>query len=102
MPIGFESGVPQFVHGIGLIHVYFPVDSKGREFCCCEQCQYYRYSSKSCAITDFPCLSPTKSVGQFCNLLRVGSDQAAKIEAVFAEVADEVTNGKQFNESENE
>lgn len=85
----FESGISDYVHAVAKVDVYFPVDHRGNAYCNCEQCTFYRTTSRSCALTDQPCTFPSKYVGGACPLVPVDDDQAAKIENVFCEIAAE-------------
>lgn len=89
MPIGFESGISDYVHAVAKIDVYFPVDSRGNSHICCEQCFYYRESSHSCALNHEVCSFPSKYVGGMCPLVSVDDAQGKKVEAVFVEIAEQ-------------
>lgn len=67
----FESGVSSYIHAKATIFVHFPVDFKGNEHICCEQCFYYRDGSKTCGLTKLPVLLPNKYVGHECPLERI-------------------------------
>ena len=67
----FDSGVRGYVHAQAVVDVYFPIDAKGNEYACCEQCPYFRTGSSSCALNDKKCAFPSKYVGEWCPLNRV-------------------------------
>lgn len=67
----FESGVSSYVKAQTTVTVYFPVDAKGNEYICCEQCEFFRTSSRSCALNGKVCQFPSKYVGQFCPLEKI-------------------------------
>lgn len=69
---GLESGVVRYVHCVAQVDVKFPVDSRGNEYVCCEQCPYYHNMSRCCGLDNnvVPAF-PTKFVGHGCPLIRV-------------------------------
>lgn len=79
MSTGFESGVTAYVHGVALVEIYFPIDSKGTEYCCCEQCFYFREASRSCALNHETIAFPSRYVGDNCPLIRVTPEQYDEI-----------------------
>lgn len=89
MPAKFESGVSQYVHGIAMVEVYFPVDSKGAEYCNCEQCFYYRESSRSCAINHETVAFPSRYVGSSCPLIRVSDKQFCDVADLLIKIQEE-------------
>ena len=88
MPL-FESGVASYIHAVAKIDVYFPVDGHGNSHICCEQCFFYRDSSRSCGLNHESCTFPSKYVGGACPLIPVDTEQAGKIESVFCEIAEQ-------------
>ena len=70
----FETGISGYITGIATVRVYFPVDSKGRADISCNQCRFYRRSSRSCALNDGLCQYPDKFVGADCPLEREEQD----------------------------
>lgn len=89
MAMGFESGIGSYVHAMARVNMYFPVDHKGNAYCCCEQCDFYRTNSRSCALTNSPCTFPSKYVGGECPLMPVDDGQADRVEKLFAEISEE-------------
>lgn len=87
----FESGVSSYIHAVGKVDIYFPVDHRGHSHICCEQCFFYRESSHSCALTHEPSTFPAKWVGDACPLMPVTDEQAKKVETLFAEIAQEIS-----------
>lgn len=67
----FESGVFSYIHARAVVDVCFPVDRKGNADVSCNQCPYFRRSSRSCALNDRMCAYPEKFVGRDCPLKRV-------------------------------
>ena len=97
----FESGVSSYVHAIGKVDIYFPVDHKGRAYTCCDQCFFYRESSHSCALTHEPSTFPSKWVGDACPLMPVTDEQAMEIETLFGKIAAELSaNSPQITDNE--
>ena len=82
----FESGVSKYVPAVALVYNFFPVDHNGREYCCCEECFFYREASKTCGLDHRPVLFPAKYVGEHCLLLRLTDEQMNRINTVFAEI----------------
>ena len=82
----FESGVASYVTGIALVRNYFPADSRGIAYECCEECFFYREASKTCALNHKPVLFPGKYTGQECMLHRVSDDQSQRIEEAFIKI----------------
>lgn len=64
----FESGVASYVEAVATVHVFFPVDAKGRADVSCSQCYYFRRSSQSCALNGEICAYPNSYVGASCPL----------------------------------
>ena len=48
----FDSGVSGYVIGTYTVRVAFPIDLKGEPDISCKQCQFYRVTSRSCALTE--------------------------------------------------
>lgn len=67
----FDSGVALYIHAQAVVDVYFPVDFSGRKDVSCNQCRYFRRSSRSCALNDSICSFPEKFVGDNCPLEEV-------------------------------
>lgn len=67
----FDSGVTEYIKATATVEVYFPVDSKGNAFICCENCEFFRTASKSCALNGRVVAFPSKYVGAFCPLEKV-------------------------------
>lgn len=72
----FESGVSGYVKAIATVSVYFPVDHRGEAEICCDQCKYFRRSTKSCglAIGEI-CEYPMRHVGSRCPLKLEENDE---------------------------
>lgn len=83
----FESGVSSYVHAIAKVDVYFPVDHRGNSHICCEECFFYRESSRSCSLNHESCTFPSKYVGGACPLVSVTDEQAAEVETLLATIA---------------
>ena len=66
----FDSGVSGYVVGRCEITVYFPIDMRGEPDISCKQCQFYRQSSRSCALTDKIVPWGEKFVAPSCPLRR--------------------------------
>lgn len=64
----FESGVSQYIKGIAVVEVYFPVDRKGTAYCSCSQCKFYQQMSRRCALNHAVCEFPDHYVGSHCPL----------------------------------
>lgn len=88
MATGFESGVASYVHAVTKIDVYFPVDSRGNSHICCEQCYYYRESSRSCALNHEVCSFPSRYVGGMCPLVSVSDEQNERLDQLMLEIAE--------------
>jgi hypothetical protein len=89
MSSGFESGVAAYVHAVALVEVFFPIDSKGTEFCSCEQCFYYREASRSCSLNHESVAFPSRYVGQHCPLIRVDEEQFDSIQNQIIKIMEE-------------
>lgn len=61
-----ENGVQAYVHAVGKIENYFPIDSRGNVYACCTYCQYYSRSYNSCKITGEIIVMADKYVGNNC------------------------------------
>lgn len=64
----FDSGVSGYVTGRYMVEVNFPIDSKGHEDVCCNQCPYYGRSSKTCQLNKQMVHYPDKYIGVHCPL----------------------------------
>lgn len=64
----FESGVKRYVTAIAVVETRFPVDFKDRQYCYCEQCDFYSRSSQRCNLTRRICEFPDKYVASHCPL----------------------------------
>lgn len=64
----FESGVASYIEAVATVHVFFPVDTKGRADVCCRQCDFFRRSSQRCGINGSVCQYPEHYVGASCPL----------------------------------
>lgn len=82
----FESGVKAYVPALAIVQNYFPIDHNDREYCCCEECFYYREASKTCGLNHKPVLFPGRYVGDYCPLQRVTEEQHEKLIKAFAEI----------------
>lgn len=67
----FDSGVKGYVTGVATVFVKFPISWKGEEDISCKQCQFFRVTSRTCALNDKVCAYPEKKVGDWCPLERV-------------------------------
>ena len=67
----FDSGISRYIHARAVVDVFFPVDAKGNEYCCCEQCYLYSSSSRKCKLTNDVCSFPSKYVSGACPLQRI-------------------------------
>ena len=77
--MSFESGVASYVHGQAKVDVYFPVDSRGNADVSCQQCYFYRDSSRRCGLTGQVSQYPTKYVGASCPLEIVEDEHGSEI-----------------------
>ena len=64
----FDSGVAGYVTGHYMVEVNFPIDARGREDVCCNQCPYYGRSSKTCQLNKQIVHYPEKYIGVYCPL----------------------------------
>ena len=64
----FDSGVADYVVGKAVVTVYFPVDAKGRADISCKQCEYFRNSTRRCALNGLISEYPERYVGSRCPL----------------------------------
>lgn len=71
----FESGVSGYIHARATVDVFFPVDRKGNADISCNQCPFFRRSSRSCALNDSVCAYPEKYTGQNCPLEEVKNNE---------------------------
>lgn len=76
----FESGVKGYVLAVANIYMQFPIDHKGNEHVCCEQCWYYRTSSRVCGLTKKPVMMPDKYVGDECPFMPIEEEEASGTE----------------------
>lgn len=65
----FESGVHHFIHVEATVCMHFPVDLRGRADVSCNQCEFLRRSSKSCALNGRIVQYPEHYVGADCPFL---------------------------------
>ena len=72
----FSSGIKGYVQAEAVVTVLFPIDWKGNEDICCDQCYYYRRSYKTCGLNGEVCAYPNKYVGAACPLERVEDNVA--------------------------
>ena len=70
----FETGVANYVHAVGEVEVYFPVDHRGNADISCSQCFFFREASRRCGLTGEVSQYPTKYVGTSCPLVAVLDD----------------------------
>lgn len=63
-----ESGVSSYIHTIGTVENYFPVDNRGNVYQSCTYCRYYSKSYNSCKLTGEIIVMPDKYVGNNCPL----------------------------------
>lgn len=89
MSAKFESGVSAYVHGVALVENYFPIDRSGKEYISCEQCFYFRESSRSCALNHETIAFPGKYVGTGCPLIRVTDAQYADLQDLIIKIMEE-------------
>ena len=82
----FESGVKAYVHAVGLVENFFPIDGRDNEFICCQQCFFYREASQTCGLNHMPILYPNKYVGQECMLHRVTDEQFERLQNALIEI----------------
>lgn len=81
----FDSGVSGYVVGKCEVVVYFPIDMRGEPDISCKQCQFYRQSSRSCALTDKIVPFGEKFVAPSCPLRReevIDNDQKGDNESI--------------------
>lgn len=64
----FETGVAAYIHARATVDVWFPVDHRGSADVSCNQCRFYRRSSRSCSLNDAICAYPERYVGEDCPL----------------------------------
>jgi len=67
----FSSGIKGYVHAEAVVTVLFPIDWKGNEDVCCDQCYYFRRNYKTCGLNGEVCQYPSKFVGGSCPLVPV-------------------------------
>lgn len=67
----FSSGIKGYVHTEAVVTVFFPIDWKGNEDICCDQCYYFRRNYKTCGLNGEVCQYPNKFVGGACPLTPV-------------------------------
>ena len=88
----FESGISKYVHAVAKMDVYFPVDHKGNEYCCCSQCFFYREASQTCGLNHQPVTFPNKYTGYACPLERVNDEQDRRLNELMMEIVEENNN----------
>lgn len=64
----YDNGVSAYVHAKAVVHVHFPVDFRGNSDVCCQQCYFYRESSRRCGLTGQISEYPAKYIGSMCPL----------------------------------
>ena len=64
----FETGVSRYKIGTATVTAYFPVDHKGNEDVCCEQCDFYNMRARRCNLTKSLCPYPTRGIAPDCPL----------------------------------
>lgn len=65
----FESGVSGYIKGVYIAEVHFPIDLKGKEHVCCNECFYHNEITNRCALNkEIASIDPSKYVGSNCPL----------------------------------
>lgn len=75
MSAHFEDGIAGYIHARAVVDVYFPIDMRGNADISCNQCQFFRRSSRTCALNDAVVQYPEKYVGGNCELDLVDEDE---------------------------
>lgn len=70
--MAFDTGVKSYILAKCEVYVQFPVDWKGNEYVCCNQCYYFNRQSGRCRLNNEVCEFPDKYVGSRCPLERIG------------------------------
>lgn len=74
----FDSGVSGYITGRCTIEVHFPIDARGHEDVCCDQCPYYGRASKTCQLNKAVVNYPEKFTGIHCPLEFTGEIKEEK------------------------
>lgn len=64
----FDNGISAYIHAQAVVDVYFPIDAKGNEYICCEQCEFFSTNTRRCGLTHKVSEFPNKYVGGNCPL----------------------------------
>lgn len=64
----FDTGVSRYIYGIGTVMNPFPVDHRGNEDVCCEQCNFYGQRGRRCNLTQELVAYPARGRGRECPL----------------------------------
>ena len=64
--MSFDSGVKRYITGVATVVTRFPVDYRGHEDVCCDQCRFY--SGRRCALTGEISYYPKQYRGEDCPL----------------------------------
>jgi len=62
----YDTGVSAYIIGRATVAAYFPIDHKGNEDVCCEQCRFFMQRSRRCGLTEELVPYPTKGIGRDC------------------------------------
>ena len=71
----FDSGVKRYIKGVAMVTVNFPVSWDEKADVSCKQCQFFRVSSRSCALTGDVTPYPEKFVAPTCPLERIDDEE---------------------------
>lgn len=66
--MAYETGVSRYLVGTGTVTAYFPVDRKGNEDVCCEQCRFFNQRNRRCNLTEELIPYPARGRGRECPL----------------------------------
>ena len=67
MNSSYDSGVSDYKFGVATVIAPFPVDRRGKEFICCDQCKFYY--GRRCALTGEISAFPGTHRGDQCPLI---------------------------------
>ena len=65
----FESGVSGYIKGVYIAEVHFPIDLKGKEHVCCNECFYHNEITNRCALNkEIASIDPSKYAVSYTHL----------------------------------
>lgn len=81
----FESGVSKYVACKAEVHMFFPIDERGKSMVCCALCSYYRKTINRCGLTEEVIPFPDRYVGDGCPLEEIKEESNETVQTTESE-----------------